>query len=87
MSRHVQADLDAAGMKALRPIQRLRSGEVVPLDTNAVLAIAPMQTLPTATEGVPDAGFGEIASGRLMCLIFWRRFIGHQVRGTNDLAI
>jgi len=47
----IQAKFDAAGVKAARPIARVVTGEVVPFDADAVLAITAVQALPAAAEG------------------------------------
>jgi hypothetical protein len=58
----IETQLQTVRVKTPRPITGFGAFEVMPFDTDAALAVAPVETLPTAAEGFPDLGFGEIAT-------------------------
>jgi hypothetical protein len=55
----IQADFDAAGMKAFTPIKFLAHREVVPLEAQARTGYAAVQMPPTITDGMPSRAFAE----------------------------
>ena len=55
----IQADFDAAGMKAFAPIEFLARLEVVPLETHARAAHAAVQMPPAVANRAPRRTFGE----------------------------
>ena len=55
----IQADLDAAGMKAFTPIEFLTHREVMPLEAQSRAAHAAVQMAPAVPDRMPGRTFGE----------------------------
>lgn len=53
----IEADFDAAGMKALRPVHFVARGEVMPLEAETEFAIVAVQLTPACAHAFPGFGF------------------------------
>src|SRR3984893_13471585 len=65
----VEADFNAAGMKAFSPIEFFTHREVMPLETEPRVAHAAVQMMPALPDRVPDRAFGKLW-GRFQTGIF-----------------
>jgi len=73
------ANFEAAGMEGPRPVLGFGAGKIVPLNTEAVLAITTMKALPAATQSFPDKCFVKIANRSA-------QFIGGNSTPRQDMA-